>query len=47
MNKIIKTAIYALYMSIIIALFLCILKELSLITVEIILNIFYYLMRYA
>ena len=47
MNKIIKTAIYALYMSIIIALFLCILKELSLIAVEIILNIFYYLMRYA
>lgn len=47
MNKIIKTAIYTLYMSIVIALFLYILKELSMIIVAFILNIMYYLMHYA
>ena len=47
MNKLIKITIYTLYMSISIALFICILKEISMIFVEIILNIFYYLMLYT
>jgi len=47
MDKLIKVAIYTLYMSINIALFICILKEISMIFVEIILIIFYYLILYT
>lgn len=47
MNKLIKISIYTLYMSISIALFICILKEIGMIFVEIMLIIFYYLILYT